>query len=98
MRDDSYISHSPSGTMFCGPDAVRLQQAITLRSAIKMYVMSSGQIIPTRGMGITKMLALATTITGLKYKRTQTAEAMRDLHIWIETMKSALPIFQQESA
>ena len=94
---DSYIFNSPSGTMFCGPDAVRLQQAITLRSAIKMYVVSSGQIIPTRGMGITKMLAHATTITGLKYKRTQTAEAMRDLHIWIETMKSALPIFQQES-
>lgn len=84
--------------MFCGPDAVRLQQAITLRSAIKMYVMSSGQIIPTRGMGITKMLALAGTVTGKKYKRTQTAEAQADLHIWIETMKSALPIFSQESA
>lgn len=98
MRDDSFIKHTSSGPMFVGPDAVRLQQAITLRSAIKMYVMSSGQIIPTRGMGITKMLALATTITGKPYKRTQTAEAQQDLHIWIETMKSALPIFSQESA
>jgi len=51
---DSFISHSPSGTLFSGPDAIRLQQAITLRSAIKMYVRSGGQIIPTRGMGITK--------------------------------------------
>jgi hypothetical protein len=95
---DSYISVGPHGSTFSGPDAVRLQQAITLRSAIKMYVMSSGQIIPTRGMGITKMLALTSTITGKKYKRTQTAEAQQDLHIWIETMKSALPIFSQESA
>lgn len=95
MRDDSFIKHTSSGPMFVGPDAIRLQQAITLRSAIKMYVMSSGQIIPTRGMGITKMLALATTITGKPYKRTQTTEAQADLHIWIETMKSALPIFEE---
>ena len=95
--NDSYISHSPSGILFSGPDAIRLQQAITLRSAIKMYVASGGQIIPTRGMGITKMLALAGGVTGKTYKRSQTAEAQQDLHIWIETMKSALPIFQLES-
>jgi len=92
---DSFISHSPSGILFSGPDAIRLQQAITLRSAIKMYVRSGGQIIPTRGMGITKMLKLASSITGLSYKRTQAEDAMRDLHIWIETMKSALPIFEE---
>jgi len=95
---DSFISHSPSGTLFSGPDAIRLQQAITLRSAIKMYVRSGGQIISTRGMGITKMLKLASSITGLSYKRTQTEDAMRDLHIWIETMKSALPIFEEPEA
>jgi len=95
---DSFISHSPSGILFSGPDAIRLQQAITLRSAIKMYVRSGGQIIPTRGMGITKMLKLATSITGLSYKRTQAEDAMRDLHIWIETMKSALPIFEESEA
>ena len=95
---DSFISLSPSGTLFSGPDAIRLQQAITLRSAIKMYVRSGGQIIPTRGMGITKMLKLASSITGLSYKRTQAEDAMRDLHIWIETMKSALPIFEEPEA
>ena len=92
---DSFIQHTAGGALFSGPDAVRLQQAITLRSAIKMYVRSGGQIIPTRGMGITKMLALTGTITGKKYKRTQAEDAMRDLHIWIETMKSALPIFEE---
>ena len=53
---DSFIQHTAGGILFSGPDAIRLQQAITLRSAIKMYVRSGGQIIPTRGMGITKML------------------------------------------
>jgi len=95
---DSYIQHTSSGVLFSGPDAVRLQHAITLRSAIKMYVASGGQIIPTRGMGITKMLALAGGVTGKTYKRSQATQAQDDLHIWIETMKSALPIFQQESA
>ena len=95
--NDSYISVGPHGSTFSGPDAIRLQQAITLRSAIKMYVASGGQIIPTRGMGITKMLALTSTITGKKYKRSQTAEPQQDLHIWIETMKSALPRYHQRS-
>jgi len=93
---DSYISHSAGGTTYSGPDAVRLQQAITLRSAIKLY--RACGVIPTRGMGIVNMLKLATTITSKTYKRTQSAQAEADLHIWIETMKSALPIFQQESA
>jgi len=90
---DSFIQHTAGGVLFSGPDAIRLQQAITLRSAIKLY--RSCGVIPTRGMGITKMLALTTNITGKKYKRTQTEDAMRDLHIWIETMKSALPIFEE---
>jgi hypothetical protein len=91
---DSYIHHTSGGTMYSGPDAVRLQQAITLRSAIQLY--RACGVIPTRGMGIVNMLKLATTITSKTYKRTQSAQAEADLHIWIETMKSALPIFQED--
>lgn len=91
---DSYIRHSTGGTLYSGPDAVRLQQAITLRSAITLY--RACGVIPTRGMGIVNMLKLATSITGKPYKRTQSAQAEADLHIWIETMKSALPIFQED--
>jgi hypothetical protein len=91
---DSYIHHTSAGTTYSGPDAVRLQQAITLRSAIKLY--RACGVIPTRGMGIVNMLKLATTITSKTYKRTQSAQAEADLHIWIETMKSALPIFQED--
>jgi hypothetical protein len=91
---DSYIHHTSGGTTYSGPDAVRLQQAITLRSAIKLY--RACGVIPTRGMGIVNMLKLATSITGKPYKRTHAAQAEVDLHIWIETMKSALPIFQED--
>jgi len=91
---DSYIHHTSGGTLYSGPDAVRLQQAITLRSAIKLY--RACGVIPTRGMGIVNMLKLATSITGKPYKRTHAAQAEADLHIWIETMKSALPIFQED--
>lgn len=89
---DSSIHLSASGTMFSGPDAVAYFRARALRAAIQMYVKSNGQIIPTRGMGITKMLATASEFTGNKYKRTQTAQALADLNIWIATMQSALPI------
>ena len=91
---DSYIHHASQGTTYSGPDAVRLQQAITLLSAIKLY--RACGVIPTRGMGISNMLKLATSVTGKTYKRTQSAQAEADLHIWIETMKSALPIFQED--
>ena len=89
---DSSIRISKSGTMFSGPDAVAYFRARSLASAIQLYVKSNGQIIPTRGMGITRMLATASEFTGVKYKRTQTAQALDDLNIWIATMQSALPI------
>lgn len=89
---ESYISLSPAGTCYSGPDAVAYFHARSLQGAISLYIKSSGQIIPTRGMTITKMLALATKITGKSYKRTQAQAAHDDLQIWTSTMRSALPI------
>lgn len=89
---DSSITISKSGTMFSGPDAVAYFRACTLASAIQLYVKTNGRVIPTRGMGITRMLQTASEFTGVKYKRTQTAQALNDLNIWIATMQSALPI------
>ncbi len=91
---ESYIRLSPSGTSCVGPDATLYFRALSLRGAIGLYVKSNGQIIPTRGMGITKMLTLSSEFTGKKYKRTQTADAMHDLDIWIANMRSALPVIQ----
>ena len=89
---NSEIRITRGGTTFSGPDAVAYFRARALRSAIQMYVKSGGQIIPTRGMGITNMLKSATEFTNTNYKRTQAQMAIDDLTIWIATMQSALPI------
>lgn len=87
---ESSIHIHAGGTTFSGPDAVAYFRARSLRSAIQLYVKSG--LIPTRGMGITKMLTLATEFSGVKYKRTEAQRAIDDLSIWIATMQSALPI------
>ena len=89
---DSSIHISRGGTSFSGPDAVEYFRVRTLKSGLQMYVKSGGQIIPTRGMGITRMLQMAGTYTGIKYKRGEALRAIDDLSIWIATMQSALPI------
>jgi hypothetical protein len=93
---DSYIHLSKSGHSFVGPDAVAYFRARSLRSALQLYIKTNGQVIPTRGMGITNMLRAAGEITNTKYKRTQAAMAIDDLTIWIATMQSALPITSDE--
>jgi type II secretory pathway component PulF len=86
---DSYISHSNGGTMFAGPDATELVRATMLRHAIK--IAQSGMML-TRGMTLTKSMKMAERYTGRKYKRGQADQARADLTVWIETMRSALPI------
>lgn len=90
--NDSHISISKGGTLFTGSDAVGLFAAMSLRSAIGLHRKCG--MIPTRGLTITKMFARASQITGKSYKRGQHEQAENDLKIWIETMKSALPIVE----
>ena len=87
--DDSYISHSKGGTMFSGPDAVRLFQATALYTGLGLLQVG---IKPSRGWTITKALQMATSYTGKRYKRTQAAQARADLKVWMDVMRSALPI------
>jgi hypothetical protein len=94
---ESSIHIGKSGAVsYSGPDAVAYFRARSLRSALQLYFKTNGQIIPTRGMGITNMLRAAGEITNTKYKRTQAAMAIDDLTIWIATMQSALPITSDE--
>jgi hypothetical protein len=37
------------------------------------------------------MLALATTFTGKKYRRSEAMKASEDVRTWAQTMKAALP-------
>ena len=87
---DSEIVVNSGGTTFAGPDAASLFAAIAMRGALRMY--HKCKIIPSRGVTPTKMLASAGRICGKTYKRGQYQQAIDDLTVWIETMKSALPI------
>jgi len=88
MSDSQIIVHRGS-TTFAGPDATELFRATVLRSAIGLGMKG---IRATRGFTLTKGLAMAERYTGKRYKRTQGEQAMADLTVWIETMKSALPV------
>lgn len=92
--NDSHIKIGTGGTLFAGEDATRLFQAMTLASALGLYAKCG--MIPTRGVTITKMLALATTFTAKKYKRGDAAKAQEDVRQWCEAMKAALPIVVED--
>ena len=88
---DSSITYDKNGhaVTFSGPDAVELYRVASIASAIRLYVKCG--IIPTRGVGIMKMLAIAGTYTGKTYKRNGATQAVEDLNVWVQTMKAALP-------
>lgn len=97
-NDDSYIEHSESGaTIIAGPDAMALYRATLLKVGIKLYKDTDGSVIPTRGLTITRMLAMTTTITGKRYKRGVTGwdAAIADLKTWCDAMKAAMPIIDK---
>jgi hypothetical protein len=77
---------------FAGPDAVALVRATVLRSSLGLL---QNGIQPTRGFTMTKALAMVTHYTGVAYKRTEVEKAKADLTVWIETMRSALPVVQR---
>lgn len=89
MIDDSYISTGKGGTMFVGPDAMRLFQAVTLRSALGLL---KAGIKPSRGWTMTKALQMATSYTSKPYKRTECDRAVADMTLWIEAMRCAMPV------
>ena len=89
--DDSHVTIGPRGSAsFVGHDAVELFRAMTLRNALGMYQKTGMK--PNRAWTPTAMLNLAGHIGGKKYKRRAYQEAIDDLTVWIETMRSALPI------
>ena len=87
---NSEIITSAGGTTFAGPDAVALFRAMALKSGLKLYARTGMR--PNRAWTPTAMLRTAAAITHKTYKRGEFEKAADDLHIWIETMKSALPV------
>jgi hypothetical protein len=90
MSNESSISVGPGGTCFSGPDATNMFRAKMLAGSLKLYAKCG--VIPTRGVTITKMLAMATQYTGKKYKRGEALKAHVDVQLWADTMLAGLPI------
>lgn len=88
---DSSIHYGKDGhaTAFVGPDAIQMYRAACASSAIGLWIKT--KMIPTRGVTITKMLAIATEYTGKRYTPAKAQQAVDDLKIWVATMKAALP-------
>jgi len=94
--DDSHIVYSKGrgeATSYIGRDATELFRVNMLKISIRLWVKTGMK--PTRGVGIKKMLACAERYTGRKYKTSEAADAIDDLHNWVTTMVSALPIVEQ---
>jgi hypothetical protein len=90
---DSFIRYSRGrgeATSYVGRDATELYRVNMIKISIKLY-MKTG-MIPTRGVTISKMLKMAEQYTGRKYKKSEAAYAVEDLHNWVTCMVSALPI------
>lgn len=91
--EDSHIVYSKSrkeATSYVGRDAIELFRADYLKVSIRLWLKNGMK--PTRGVGIKKMLSMATVYTGRKYKTSEAAQAVDDLHNWVTCMVSALPI------
>lgn len=91
----SHINVTPYSTSFVGRDSVALYSAIAIRASLRLFVATKGKLKPTRNWTLREALASCTPYTGQTYRASQpeARRAVEDLTVWIETMKSALPVF-----
>jgi len=87
---NSEIKTGIGGTVFAGPDAVKLFQAMTIVSGLRLY--AKHRIQPSRGYTPSAMLKAASGFTGKAYKRGAYQQAADDLKLWADTMAAALPV------
>ena len=96
-NDESYIVYSnkrQEATTYVGHDATQLYRVNMLKTCIKLWIKTG--MMPTRGVGIHKMLKMAEVYTGRKYKKSEAKYAVEDLHNWVTMMVSALPIVEED--
>lgn len=97
MTDSSITVTKTGAVIHAGFDATMRIRAIVCRSSIAGH--RKFGMIPTRGMTITKLLAIATEFSGKPYKgagKHERAEA--DLTTWINAMDAALPVIDEREA
>lgn len=87
--ESSITYHKSGGITFVGADAVAFYRAALLVRSLRLYAKCG--MIPTRGVTITKMLAMAADLTKKHYKRGDAEKAAADVEAWAREMKAALP-------
>lgn len=92
MDSELHIDKTGKVSAYIGPDATQLFRAKATKMAILLHQKTG--MVPTRGVTITKLYAIAGQYTGKKYKRGEHAKAISDLSIWINTMVTALPVVE----
>lgn len=87
------IQYNKDGSLraLIGREAVDLMRVQTIISGIRMNIATGGKLMLTRGATITRLLQLAGEYTGKSYKRSEKQEAMDDLRVWFNNMKSTIP-------
>lgn len=88
-NDEIVYNQTGDAVGFNGRDAVDTYRYALLSSSLRMYAACG--LRPTRGVGITHMLKMASSLTGKKYKRGDVLAAAADLDRWVQEMKAALP-------
>ena len=96
MAEISSIELRPTGEVaaYLGPDAVEFASVRLLR--VSLIAWAEHQIIPFRGMTISRMLEMCRPYTGRTYKRSETFTAVADLEVWLKNMAAGLPITVRE--
>lgn len=90
MNQPSFRYHDDGNlSVASGREAVECIRVATLMSALGLL---SHGIQPTRGFTMKKALTMAATYTGRTYKRTEWETARTDLKVWLENMKSTIPV------
>jgi hypothetical protein len=88
--DNSEIRvHKGGSISVTGRDGMYFYRALHVKMALSMWIRTG--LRPTRGVGPTQMLTLASEYTGKTYKRGQHQQALDDLQVWLDTMKAAIP-------
>lgn len=90
MMDSHITVRDGKCSSFVGPDAVNYVRAELLASSLRLYAKCG--IRPTRHVGPTQMLKMATGYTGKSYKRSEYIKAADDVKKWADEMKAALPV------
>jgi len=90
--EDSYIERFEHGTVFVGRDATLLYQAMATKHAIDLYLKTGLKM--SRVATPSRMLSGVSGLTHKKYPRGRSGlvSASADLTQWIEAMKSAIPV------